>query len=194
MKYDVILAGVGGQGVLSIAVIIAQAAAAENLAVRQSEVHGMAQRGGTVLAHLRLSSGHIAGDLVPRGCADLIVSMEPLESLRYAAWLSPDGALVTSAEAFININDYPGVETVLAAVRTFPRHALVFAGALAKQASLPRAANIVMAGAASRFLPLKPETLETAVGAAFVRKDPALIQANVTAFHLGRESVPNPRK
>ncbi|MDR0402113.1 MAG: 2-oxoacid:acceptor oxidoreductase family protein, partial [Treponema sp.] len=96
MKQDIILAGVGGQGVLSIAAIIARAA--EGLFVRQSEVHGMAQRGGAVLAHLRLSSEAIAGDLAPRGGADLIISMEPLESLRYLSWLSPDGALVTAAE------------------------------------------------------------------------------------------------
>ncbi|MDR2178643.1 MAG: 2-oxoacid:acceptor oxidoreductase family protein, partial [Treponema sp.] len=100
MKKDIILAGVGGQGVLSIAAIIAQAAVTEGLAVRQSEVHGMAQRGGAVLAHLRIADGPIAGDLVSRGGADLIISMEPLESLRYAEWLSPQGALVSAAEPF----------------------------------------------------------------------------------------------
>ncbi|MDR3130744.1 MAG: 2-oxoacid:acceptor oxidoreductase family protein, partial [Treponema sp.] len=112
MKKDIILAGVGGQGVLSIAAIIARAALAEGLAARQSEVHGMAQRGGAVLAHLRIAGGVIPSDLVPQGGADLIISMEPLESLRYAAWLSPQGALVTSAEPLVNIPDYPDVSAI----------------------------------------------------------------------------------
>jgi indolepyruvate ferredoxin oxidoreductase beta subunit len=189
MKCDVILAGVGGQGVLSIAAIIAQAAAAEGLAVRQSEVHGMAQRGGAVLAHLRLSDGAVACDLVPRGGADLIVSMEPLESLRYAAWLSLSGAVVTAAEPLVNIGDYPDTADVLDMLRRFPRAVLVDAAALAKQAALPRAVNMVMVGAASCFLPIKSETLEAAIAAAFARKEGATAGANVTAFRLGREAA-----
>jgi indolepyruvate ferredoxin oxidoreductase beta subunit len=109
MKYDVILAGVGGQGVLSVASIIAHAALSEGLEVRQSEVHGMAQRGGAVLSHLRIASGKIAGDLVPKGGADLIISIEPLESLRYVSWLKTGGTLVTAAEPFLNITNYPDV-------------------------------------------------------------------------------------
>ncbi|MDR3312818.1 MAG: indolepyruvate oxidoreductase subunit beta [Spirochaetaceae bacterium] len=186
MKYDVILAGVGGQGVLSIAAIIARAAVREGLTVRQSEVHGMAQRGGAVLAHLRLADGPIASDLVPQGGADLIISMEPLESLRYAAWLSPDGALVSAAEPFVNIPDYPAPETIVKAVRTFPRHRLVEAAVLAKQTGLPRAVNTVMVGAASLFLPLKAAALEETITANFAAKAPAVAEANRKAFRLGR--------
>ncbi|MDR2211773.1 MAG: indolepyruvate oxidoreductase subunit beta [Spirochaetaceae bacterium] len=186
MKCDCILAGVGGQGVLSIAAIIARAAAAEGLAVRQSEVHGMAQRGGAVLAHLRLADGNIAGDLVPKGRADLIISMEPLESLRYLSWLSPGGALVTAAEPVVNIPDYPELAEVHAAVKNLPRHSLVDAAALAKEAGLARAVNMVMVGAASPYLPVKAEVLEKTIEAVFAAKDPSMAGLNRLAFRKGR--------
>jgi indolepyruvate ferredoxin oxidoreductase beta subunit len=187
VKCDVILAGVGGQGVLSIASIIAQAAVAEGLAVRQSEVHGMAQRGGAVLAHLRIADAPIPSDLVPRGGADLIISMEPLESLRYAEWLSPQGALVTAAEPFVNIPNYPELDAILTAVRSFPVARLVEAAALAKEAGLPRAVNMVMVGAASPFLSVKTETLENTINAMFSGKGAEVAEANKKAFRLGRE-------
>ncbi|MDR0877439.1 MAG: indolepyruvate oxidoreductase subunit beta [Treponema sp.] len=189
MKKDIILAGVGGQGVLSIAAIIAQAAVKEGLAVRQSEVHGMAQRGGAVLAHLRISDQVIASDLVPKGAADLIVSMEPLESLRYAAWLSPEGSLVSAAEPFININDYPDIADIVAAINAFPVSRIVEAAALAKEAGLARAVNMVMVGAASPFLPITAETLENTITAMFANKDPSVGEANKKAFQLGRNAV-----
>jgi indolepyruvate ferredoxin oxidoreductase beta subunit len=188
MKKDIILAGVGGQGVLSVAAIIAQAAVAEGFAVRQSEVHGMAQRGGAVLAHLRLSDEPIASDLVPRGGADLILSMEPLESLRYAAWLSPSGAMVTAAEPFVNIPDYPEPEEIIRSIGSFPVSRIVEAAALAKEAGQVRAVNTVMVGAASPFLPLKAETLEDTINAAFAAKGAPVAEANVKAFRLGRDA------
>jgi indolepyruvate ferredoxin oxidoreductase beta subunit len=188
MKCDVILAGVGGQGVLSIAAIIAKAAVASGLAVRQSEVHGMAQRGGAVSAHLRLSDGKIAGDLVPRGGADLIISMEPLESLRYAQWLSPEGALVTAAEPFVNIGNYPAPEEIIKTIAAFPLSRVVNAAAMAKEAGLARAVNMVMVGAASPFLPLKSEVLETTIARTFASKEGAA-EANIRAFGLGRRAA-----
>lgn len=189
MKRDVILAGVGGQGVLSIAVIIAKAAVSRGLRVRQSEVHGMAQRGGAVLAHLRIADGPIASDLVPRGGADLIISMEPVESLRYVSWLAPEGALVTAAEPFVNIPNYPELADIHAAVRSYPAARLVEAEALAKEAGLARAVNMVMVGAASPFLPIPPEDLEGTICELFATKEPAVIEANVAAFRLGRRAA-----
>jgi indolepyruvate ferredoxin oxidoreductase beta subunit len=194
MKKDIILAGVGGQGVLSIAAIIAQAAVKEGLAVRQSEVHGMAQRGGAVLAHLRISDKIIASDLVPQGGADLIISMEPLESLRYTAWLSPDGALVTAADPLVNIPNYPELSSILKTIESFPLFRIVEAAALAKEAGLARAVNMVMVGAASPFLPLKPETLEATIAAMFSKRptglqDAAVGGANRKAFQLGRSAA-----
>jgi indolepyruvate ferredoxin oxidoreductase beta subunit len=188
MKKDIILAGVGGQGVLSIAAIIARAAVAEGFEVRQSEVHGMAQRGGAVLAHLRISGEPIASDLVPRGGADIIISMEPLESLRYAAWLSPSGALVSAAEPFVNIPNYPELEEIIKAIKGFPVWRIVEAAALAKEAGQSRSVNMVMVGAASPFLPLKAGTLEDTIGAAFAAKGASVAETNVKAFRLGREA------
>jgi len=189
MKCDVILAGVGGQGVLSVAAIIAQAAVSEGLAVRQSEVHGMAQRGGAVLAHLRISDGAIASDLVPQGGADIIISMEPLESLRYAAWLAPSGALVSAADPLVNIGNYPEMADVIAAIKGFPVRRIIEAAALAKEAGLARAVNTVMVGAASLFLPIKAQTLEDTIAAIFARKEPAIAAANTQAFKLGRQAA-----
>jgi indolepyruvate ferredoxin oxidoreductase beta subunit len=188
MKYDVILAGVGGQGVLSVATIIAQAAIDEGLQVRQSEVHGMAQRGGAVLAHMRISNGKIAGDLVPKGGADLIISMEPLESLRYVSYLKKDGALVTSGDPFDNIGNYPEIDKITSVIKELPLYRLVEASALAKEAGLAKAVNMVMVGAASCFLPIKSESLEKTISDTF-KKDPAVAQANTKAFKLGQSAA-----
>jgi indolepyruvate ferredoxin oxidoreductase beta subunit len=189
MKCDVILAGVGGQGVLSIAAIIAAAAVDEGLAVRQSEVHGMAQRGGAVLAHLRISDKAIASDLVPRGGADLIISMEPLESLRYAVWLSPKGVLVCAAEPFINIPNYPEIEGIINAIKTFPSYRIVEAASLAKEAGFAKSVNMVMVGAASSFLPIKSQTLEGTIEKMFANKDKAAVDSNKKAFGLGKNAA-----
>jgi indolepyruvate ferredoxin oxidoreductase beta subunit len=185
MKCDIILAGVGGQGVLSIAAVIAQAAINAGLSAKQSEVHGMAQRGGAVLSHLRLGDGAIYSGLVPRGGACLIISMEPLESLRYTDWLSPEGRIVSAAEPVVNIPDYPEIDALRAAIKSFPGARLIEADALAKQAGLPRAVNMVMVGAASPFLPIKAELLEQTIAALFATREPEL---NIEAFRLGRQA------
>jgi indolepyruvate ferredoxin oxidoreductase beta subunit len=189
IKNDIVLAGVGGQGTLSIAAIIAHAAVAAGLSVRQGEVHGMAQRGGAVLAHLRLSDTAIASDLIPQGAADLIISLEPVESLRYAQWLSPRGALISAAEPFINIGDYPDIAVILKAIASFPVNRVVAAEALAKEAGLARAVNMVMVGAASPFLPIPEKTLEDTIAAMFAHRDPSVGAANIRAFRLGRSAA-----
>jgi indolepyruvate ferredoxin oxidoreductase beta subunit len=189
VKYDVILAGVGGQGVLSVATAIALGAMKDGLEVRQSEVHGMAQRGGAVQAHLRLSDGPIYGDLVGRASAHLILAMEPLESLRYLAYLRPDGALVTAAEPFKNIEAYPQVQDLYAAIRRLPRHRLVEAAALAREAGAARATNMVMVGAASGFLPIRTQSLLEAIEERFAGKGEDVVAVNRKAFALGREAA-----
>ena len=195
MKCDIVIAGVGGQGVLSVAAIIAQAAVKEGLEVRQSEVHGMAQRGGAVLAHLRIADRTIASDLVPRGGADLILSMEPLESLRYAAWLSPklasgrSGALVSAAEPLVNIPNYPDINGIIKAIKSFPLHRIVEAAAIAKEVGLAKSVNMVMVGAASAFIPIQSGTLEETIKKAFAHKDLATVEANIKAFKAGRNAA-----
>ena len=189
MKYDVILAGIGGQGVISVASIIAQAVVSEGLEVRQSEVHGMAQRGGAVISHMRIAKGSISSDLVPKGSADLIIGMEPLEALRYLAYLKPDGMFITSSAAFPNIPNYPNIDDVISSIKGLPKWRLVDAAALAKEAGLAKSANTVMIGAASNFLPVKAESLEKTIAERFAQLDAAGKQANIKAFKLGQTAV-----
>lgn len=189
MKFDIIVAGVGGQGVLSVSAVIASAAMEEGLHVKQSEVHGMAQRGGAVLANLRLGDQPVASDLIPAGCAALILGMEPVESLRYLSYLAPDGAVITSVNAVKNIPDYPAIDDVLARLRGLPHAALIDSDAIARQAGSARATNMVMVGAASRVLPLKPETLERYISTRFASKGEKVVQQNLQAFRAGREAA-----
>jgi indolepyruvate ferredoxin oxidoreductase, beta subunit len=189
MKYDIILAGVGGQGVLSVSVIIASGAMHEGLSVKQSEVHGMSQRGGEVQANLRLADGPIASDLIPKGRASLILSMEPLESLRYLPWLKPEGTLITAIDPVDNISPYPPLEGLLAQIRSLPHAILVDAERLARQAGSARATNMVMVGAASPLLPIKVETLEQFIEKLFAAKGPKVVETNLKALRAGREAA-----
>lgn len=187
MKYDIILCGVGGQGVLSIAAIIAKAAMKNSLNVRQSEVHGMSQRGGAVLAHLRISDEKIAGDLVPKGEAQLIISMEPLESLRYIEYLNTTGRLITSSTPFVNIPNYPDIEQVYQQIKKFNKSILVDSEEIAKSVGSPKSANMVLIGAASKSLPIKNEAFIEAISETFARKGEDIVNANIKAFNLGQE-------
>lgn len=188
MTYDIILAGVGGQGVLSIATIIARSAMLDGLVVRQSEVHGMSQRGGGVQAHMRLSDTTITSDLIPSGGADMILAMEPVESLRYLSFLKPEGILVTAAEPFVNIGDYPDLETIYASIRTLKRHRIVSAEALAKEAGNTKSVNMVLIGAALSALPVSEKSVAQSISDTFAKKDPRLVDINMLALKLGEEA------
>jgi indolepyruvate ferredoxin oxidoreductase beta subunit len=189
MKQDIILAGVGGQGILSIAFVIDNAALAEGLTFKQAEVHGMAQRGGAVQSHMRLSDGVIWSDLIPMGGADMILSVEPLEAVRYLAYLKPDGVIVTSSTPAINIPDYPPLENVLAEIRKIEGAVIIDSEKIAKEAGTVKAQNIVMLGAASGNLILKPETLKRFVEVLFKARGEKIVKANLEAFELGRKSA-----
>ena len=189
MTFDIILAGVGGQGVLSVSSIIASSAMKEGLAVKQSEVHGMSQRGGEVLANLRIADHPIASDLIPRGSAALLLSMEPLESLRYLDYLAPGGTLLTATDPVVNIADYPPIDDVLAQVRRLPHAVLVDAEALARQAGSARATNMVIVGAASSLLPVAFETIEYFVRTLFAAKGEKVVETNLKALHAGRAAT-----
>jgi len=189
MKFDIILAGVGGQGVLAVSAIIASSAMKEGLAVKQSEVHGMSQRGGAVLANLRLADAPIASDLIPLGGASLILSMEPLESLRYLRYLRPQGAIITSTNPMVNIPDYPDLDGLLERIRSLPHAALVDGEKLARAAGSARATNMVMVGAASHHLPVQVETLEHYIQTVFAAKGEKIVEVNLKAFRAGREAA-----
>lgn len=189
MQQNIILAGVGGQGILTIAKAISAAAVARGMQVKQAEVHGMSQRGGAVQSHLRIGDEPLYSDLIPAGRADLIIATEPLESLRYAHMLRPEGAIVASANPFVNIGNYPAVEQVLDRVAATPRHVIVDADRLARAAGSGRSGNIVLLGAAADLLPLDPEELEREAGALFASKGDRVVDANRLAFCLGRSAA-----
>ncbi len=186
MNKNIIIAGVGGQGILTIAAIIDLAAMELGLHVKQAEVHGMSQRGGAVESHLRLSSREIFSDLIPLGKADLILSVEPMEALRYIPFLAPDGMIVAATEPIENIGNYPDKEKVLATIRQSAQHLLVEAEPLARQAGSGRAGNVVMLGAASPYLGISTEQLEAAIARFFERKGDEVVNMNLNAFRLGR--------
>jgi len=186
MKYDIILCGVGGQGILSVAAVIAQAAMDAGLEVRQSEVHGMAQRGGAVQAHLRISDADIHSDLIGKGRADMILSMEPLETLRYLNYLTAGGMVVSAAEPFNNIPDYPDLAKVLEAVKALPRSVVVQTKSIADKAGNPNSANMALVGSASTYLPLKYATIQAALKTRLGSKGADVVEKNLMAMELGR--------
>ncbi len=187
MKTDIILAGVGGQGILSIAATIGMAAIANNLNIKQAEVHGMSQRGGAVQSHFRLSSDPISSDLIPQGKADIILSVEPMEALRYLDFLKPDGWIVTNTTPFVNITNYPEIDTILNTLKARKNTILLDADTIAKDLGSSRSSNIVILGAASPFIDLPYEALEEAIKEIFLRKGDKVIEANINALRAGRE-------
>lgn len=186
MKNDIILSGVGGQGILSIAAAIGLAAVENSLYLKQSEVHGMSQRGGDVQSHLRLSDQPVASDLIPYGLANLIISVEPMESLRYLPWLSRSGWLVTNSVPFINIPDYPPEEAILNEIRKIKNHIILDADAVAKEAGSARAGNMVILGAASPFIDMPFISIRNAVIKLFERKGEDIVRINLAALESGR--------
>jgi indolepyruvate ferredoxin oxidoreductase beta subunit len=186
MKNDIILSGVGGQGILSIAAAIGLAAVENNLYLKQSEVHGMSQRGGDVQSHLRLSDKPVSSDLIPYGKADLIISVEPMESLRYLPWLSKQGWLVTNSNPFINITDYPPVEEILNEIRKIKNNIIIDADSIAKEIGTARSGNIVVLGAASPYISMPFGSLENAVRKLFERKGEEIVKMNLEALRAGR--------
>ncbi len=186
MKKDIILAGVGGQGILSIAAIIGYAAVNAGLYLKQAEVHGMSQRGGDVQSHLRLSSNEIASDLIPFGKANLVISVEPMESLWYLPMLAADGWLITNTEPFINISNYPETDKLLAEIEKWPNHIALNADIMAKELNANKSANMVILGAASPFLDIPYNQLEDAIKAIFIKKGEEVVNINIAAMKAGR--------
>lgn len=188
MKQDIILSGVGGQGILSIATVIGWAALEENLHLKQAEVHGMSQRGGDVQSNLRLSSEAIFSDLIPKGECDLILSLEPMEALRYLPWLSRRGWIVTNTTPFVNIPNYPPIEEVMEALSAVPNVITLDCDAIARETGSPRSANMVLLGASAAVLDIiSPEKLREGIAAIFSRKGEAIVATNIAAFNAGLE-------
>jgi len=186
MKKNILIAGVGGQGILTIASIIDHAAMQQGLYLKQAEVHGMSQRGGAVQSHLRISDTEIFSDLIPLGEADLIISLEPMEALRYLPYLSDEGMLITATRPFVNIDPYPDLEALLDEIKLRCRHhLLVEADRLALEAGNPKAANVVMAGAAARYIGIDRQQLGASLTSLFEAKGKTITESNARAFAMG---------
>ena len=189
MKRDIILAGVGGQGILSIAAVIGIAAVDSGLNLKQAEVHGMSQRGGAVQSHLRISDVPIASDLIPEGSCDMILSVEPMEALRYLPFLAPDGWVVTSSKTFENIEDYPAEDALFEEIRKVENHLIIDASAISRELGSQKASNMVRLGAAMDKLGLEQERLEGALNTLFGRKGEDVVQLNKEALMAGRNGI-----
>lgn len=189
MKTNIILSGVGGQGILTIAAVLDTAALGENLFIKQSEVHGMSQRGGAVQSHVRISDKEIFSDLIPEGKADLILSVEPMELLRYKPFLHKDGWLVTDSESFINTTNYPEKNDLLEQIKKHPNHVIVNATEIAKTIGNSKVANMVLLGAASAIIPLSETSMIEAIKKLFQHKSERIIRLNIEAFYEGKKVV-----
>lgn len=187
MKKDIILSGVGGQGILSIATVIGKAALKENLFMKQAEVHGMSQRGGDVQSNLRISDRPIASDLIPLGKCDLIISLEPMESLRYLPYLSPEGWLVTNEVPYINIPNYPDAEHLQKEFDKLPHKIILNVDKVAKEIGSTRVANIVLLGATIPFLGISYERIQESIREIFERKGEEIVAMNLKALAAGKE-------
>ena len=190
MKTDIILSGVGGQGILSIATIIGEAALAENLYIKQAEVHGMSQRGGDVQSNLRISDRPICSDLIALGNADVIISLEPMEALRYLPYLAKEGWIITSSAPFVNIPNYPAEESLNAELAKLPHVISLDVNTLAKEHNLPKCANVILLGAAAKALQLIGyEDLEKSIARVFAHKGDAVVAMNINALSIGYRAV-----
>ncbi len=186
MKADIILCGVGGQGILSIATIIGEAALNEGLYIKQAEVHGMSQRGGDVQSNLRISSEPIYSDLIGQGQADVIISMEPMEALRYLPYLNKkNGWIISSSVPFVNIPDYPDIEKIKDEYKAMDNVVLIDIDKLAKDNGVPRSSNVVLLGAAQKAIGIEQDKLEDAIRSVFARKGEAVVEANIKALAIG---------
>jgi len=185
MKKDIILAGVGGQGILSIAATIGLAALKKNLNIKQAEVHGMSQRGGEVVSHLRISDSQIFSDLITKGQADMILSLEPLETLRYLPYLNESGWIISNSEPYTNIPNYPDLELVYNEIRKYKNHVLINADEIAKKLNAPLSANMVLIGAAAHYLGFEQQEIEDAIREQFSKKGDDIVNINIQAFREG---------
>ncbi|MDN7012231.1 indolepyruvate ferredoxin oxidoreductase subunit beta [Methanoculleus sp. FWC-SCC3] len=186
-SFDVLIVGIGGQGTVLASNVLGEACIIENRTVRSAETHGMAQRGGSVESHIRIDGKH--GSLIVPGTADLLIAFDLLEALRYRHYLPVGGKLVVNRHLVVPTSvyqqdlDVPDEESILAALADLDV-TCIDAASLAEEAGSILSQNIVMLGAASGDIPLRPETLEEAVRRCV---PPKTVEVNTVAFRIGRE-------
>lgn len=187
---NVSLVGVGGQGILLTSDILAKTAALAGLDVKKSEIHGMAQRGGSVISQVRFGE-KVFSPIIPDGASDLLVSFERLEALRWRHLLAPDGKVLINdmnmTPVTVSSGQQPAVTDLDARLKAeYPGALYVDAMALAEKVGNTRAMNMVIAGALSTLTPFGPEVWERAIRERVPGK---LLEMNVKAFESGRKAV-----
>jgi indolepyruvate ferredoxin oxidoreductase beta subunit len=181
----VVVAGVGGQGVISVAQLILLSAWRSGFQALQSEIHGMSQRGGAVNSHVVFGRQPVSSPMVMDGSGSLLIAMEPLEALRHLSLLRPDAALVVSANPVRNIDDYPDEEKVRGELEKVTGVTAIDTAAHAARLRHRQAPGMILLGAASRHLPFGPETWNEVIAEYFDQKGGAVVDKNREAFALG---------
>ncbi|MDK2892107.1 indolepyruvate oxidoreductase subunit beta [Methanohalophilus sp.] len=188
--FDLVITGVGGQGAVLVSDIIGKSAVKEGISVMAAETHGMAQRGGSVINHVRL--GCKLGSLIPCGSAHGILSLEPAETLRYITDVAEGAVVVMNTSPIYPVTvasglcEYPDVNLIIAELKKKYKVIAFDGEALALQAGTVKALNVVMLGAISRYLPLSEEVIVECIKTMVPSKT---IDVNLEAFRLGREAT-----
>jgi indolepyruvate ferredoxin oxidoreductase, beta subunit len=189
-KFDLLITGVGGQGAILASDIIGKAAVASGLPIRAAETHGMAQRGGSVVNHIRI--GEEFGSMIPKKGADLMLALEPMEAVRYVEFLKDGGVVIVNTQTVLPVTvtsglaKYPDVQEILDVLSEKYIVKAFNADDLAYEAGSRLAMNVAMVGAVSGYLPIPKETLLESVKALVPQKT---IEVNIRAFEMGRKKV-----
>jgi len=184
---SVIIAGVGGQGAITVAQLVLGAAWKSGYYVLQSEVHGMSQRGGEVNAQIIFDKVPVTSPVVTQGEADLLIGIEPLETLRYLSQMSKDANIIASSEPVINMDNYPKIEIILEKIKSVEGAVLIDTLKAAKELNNKHAGNICILGAASKFLPIDNEVWEAVIRERFESKGEEVVMSNIKAFQYGKK-------
>lgn len=190
---NVSLVGVGGQGIILTANLLAETASIAGMDVKKSEIHGMAQRGGSVISSVRFGT-EVHSPIIPEGASDILVAFDRLEALRWAHFLAKDGRVLLNNVDLVPVTVSSGLqqpvtdfETRLA--KTFPDAIIVDALKIAQEVGNERTMNMVLAGALSKITPFKESQWQKAMEASFTGRKAKLLDLNRKAFALGRDAV-----
>jgi indolepyruvate ferredoxin oxidoreductase beta subunit len=189
-KFDLLITGVGGQGAILASDIIGKAAVVAGLPIRAAETHGMAQRGGSVVNHIRI--GEEFGSLIPKKGADLMLALEPMEAVRYIDFLKDGAVVIVNTQPVLPVTvtsglaRYPDISEILDVLSEKYIVKAFNADELAFEAGNRLAMNVAMVGAVSGYLPIPKETLLESIKSLVPQKT---IEVNVRAFEMGRRKV-----
>lgn len=189
--YGLVVAGVGGQGALTIAQIILGAAWMDGYHVLQSEVHGMSQRGGEVSAHIIFSKDPVMSPTIEEGDADLLLGLEPLETLRHLTYLKKEANIITSITTIENMENYPTSKKILNLLKSIDGVIMIDSDLIAEEIHFSHGGNITLLGYASNYLPVNGEVWDKAIKERFKNKGNKIVDKNLLAFKTGKKLISN---